>query len=88
MLRAFGSRTQQVIEAHIREVLVELRPLLHMEPAHLELMHYELTTGLAVIRVDGDCSDCGMSASMLIEGIATHLRQRVPEIRDVRHDTP
>ena len=37
-----------------------------------------------VLRVEGDCPDCDMSAANMIEGIAAHLRARVPEVKDVR----
>ena len=49
-----------------------------------ELVEFEEHTGTAVLRVEGDCPDCEMSAANMMEGIAAHLRSRVPEVKDVR----
>jgi len=52
--------------------------------ATVELVQFEEETGTAVLRVEGECPDCEMSAANLIEGIGAHLRARVPEVKDVR----
>ena len=57
--------------------------MLHME-ATVELVEFDAESGTAVLRVEGDCPDCELSAANLIEGIGAHLRARVPEVRDVR----
>jgi Fe-S cluster biogenesis protein NfuA len=72
------------IEARIRRAIDELRPMLRIESSGVELLRFEEATGVAVLRVEGDCPDCEMTAAMLLQGIAAHLRQRVPEIREVR----
>jgi Fe-S cluster biogenesis protein NfuA len=72
------------IDERIRETLLELRPLLHIEEATVDLVSFEIDTGTAVLRVEGECQDCEMSAANMIEGIGAHLRARVPEVKDVR----
>ena len=79
-----GARGERDIDHRIRETLVELRPLLHIAEAHIELVQFEEETGMVLLRVEGDCPDCDMSAASMIEGIAAHLRSRVPEVKDVR----
>jgi len=79
-----GARSDRDIDNRIRETLLEVRPLLHIAEAHIELVQFEEQTGTAVLRVEGDCPDCAMSAANMIEGIAAHLRSRVPEVKDVR----
>jgi Fe-S cluster biogenesis protein NfuA len=79
-----GARSDRDIDNRIRETLLEVRPLLHIAEAHIELVQFEEQTGTAVLRVEGDCPDCEMSAANMIEGIAAHLRSRVPEVKDVR----
>ena len=79
-----GARGERDIDNRIRETLVELRPLLHIAEANIELVQFEEESGTAVLRVEGDCPDCEMSAANMIEGIAAHLRSRVPEVKDVR----
>jgi Fe-S cluster biogenesis protein NfuA len=79
-----GARGDRDVDDRIRETLTELRPLLHIAEANVELVHFEEQSGTAVLRVEGDCPDCEMSAANMIEGIAAHLRARVPEVKDVR----
>jgi Fe-S cluster biogenesis protein NfuA len=83
VLARFSSRGGPQIEARIREVLAELRPMLRIEPASLELVRFEDERGLAVLQLQGDCPDCSMSVVMMMEGISAHLRARVPEVREV-----
>ena len=79
-----GTRSERDVDNRIRETLLELRPLLHIAEANIELVQFEEQTGTAVLRVEGDCPDCEMSAANMMEGIAAHLRARVPEVKDVR----
>jgi Fe-S cluster biogenesis protein NfuA len=75
---------REAVEARIRAALDALRPLLRVNAPVVELVEYEETRGLAVLRVDGHCPGCDMSAASLMEGIEAHLRMRVPEVREVR----
>jgi Fe-S cluster biogenesis protein NfuA len=52
--------------------------------ATIDLVQFEEHTGLAALRVEGDCPDCDLSAANMMEGIGAHLRARVPEVKDVR----
>ena len=78
-----GARGDDV-DDRIRGTLLELRPLLHIQEATVELVQFDADSGTAVLRVEGDCPDCEMSAANMIEGIGAHLRARVPEVKDVR----
>ena len=71
------------VDERIRESLDELRPLLHISEATVELVRFDAENGTAVLRIEGDCPDCEMSAANMIEGIGAHLRARVPEVKDV-----
>lgn len=65
--------------------------MLRLDRAVLELVRFEEATGVAVLRLHGDCPDCAMSVSALRDGIEAQLRMRVPEVREVRAlatDTP
>ena len=79
-----GSRSERDVDGRIRETLVEIRPMLHIAEANIELVQFEEDSGTAVLRVEGDCPDCEMSAANMMEGIAAQLRARVPEVKDVR----
>ena len=84
--RRNAQQASAALEQRIRAAIAELRPLLRIDPAHIELHRFDAASGVLVLRVEGDCPDCEMSAGMLIQGIAAHLRQRVPEIREIQQD--
>jgi Fe-S cluster biogenesis protein NfuA len=50
----------------------------------VELVEFQFESGVAVLRLSGDCPDCDLTAGHLRQGIEANLRQRVPEIREVR----
>ena len=75
---------QLAVETRIRVAIEALRPLLHIETCVLELVEFREPGGEVVLRVEGTCPDCDMTAAVLLEGIEAHLKARVPEIRVVR----
>jgi Fe-S cluster biogenesis protein NfuA len=83
--RAGGERE---IDDRIRDTLLAIRPLLHIQDAEVSLVEFDAPTGTATLRIEGDCPDCEMSAANMIEGIGAHLRARVPEVKDVRRIEP
>lgn len=78
-----GRDNTAAIEARIREAIEGLRPLLGVENG-VELVNFESSSGVAVLRVEGDCPQCEMPVATLLQGIEAHLRLRVPEIREIR----
>jgi Fe-S cluster biogenesis protein NfuA len=79
------------VENRIGEALTQVAIMLRLDRAVLELVTFEKTTGVAVLRLHGDCPDCEMSVTALRAGIEAQLRMRVPEVREVRAvatDTP
>ncbi|MGI9078582.1 MAG: NifU family protein [Gemmatimonadaceae bacterium] len=76
--------TSGAVESSIRDALGALKPLLHVDTARIELVEFCSDTGVAVVRLAGDCPDCDLTAVMLRAGIEAHLRTKVPEIREIR----
>ena len=70
--------------ARIRDALASLGPLLHLPSAAVELVRYEATSGVAILRFEGDCPDCEMSALTLRQAVEAHLRTQIPELREIR----
>ena len=84
-------RRTQSVEDRIGDALSHVAVMLRLDEAVLELVQFERATGVAVLRLHGDCPDCAMSVSALRDGIEAQLRMRVPEVREVRThsaDTP
>ncbi len=77
-------RSDEAIEARIREAINGLRPLLGPGSEGMELVKFDAASGVAIIRVEGDCPDCEMPVATYLQGIEAHLRMRVPEIREIR----
>ncbi len=68
----------------MRVAIDALLPLLGDGTHGVELVEYDTVSAVAVLRLSGGCSDCDMTADMLIQGIESHLRRHVPELRGVR----
>ena len=81
-----GTRRDGDVEERIRAAIAELRPMLRLDAAAVELLDFDHESGVAVLRFAGDCPDCEMSTGMLRQGIEAHLRMHVPEVRAVRAD--
>jgi Fe-S cluster biogenesis protein NfuA len=77
-------RTSQTTEERIVEALAQVAVMLRLDQAVIELVEFERRTGVAVLRLGGDCPDCEMSVGRLRDGIEAQLRMRVPEVREVR----
>jgi len=77
-------RTRPTIEDRIGDALAQVAVMLRLNHAVLELVAFEKSTGVAVLRLHGGCPDCEMSVSSLRDGIEAQLRLRVPEVREVR----
>ena len=76
------------VERKIRAAIAAMRPLLRIDTLGVDLVSFEAASGVAFLRIAGDCPDCALSAVELREGIEAHLRRRVPEIREIRTTAP
>ncbi len=79
-----ASEADGAVEDRIRAAISEVGPLLKLDTIGIELVRFERKSGVAMLRFEGDCPDCEMSARMLRDGIEAHLRTQVPEVREVR----
>ena len=79
-----GQRKKTGIDERIRHAIAELRPLLPSHTVTIDLVAFEMQSGVAQVRVDGDCAECDMPVSQLLTAIEARLRMQVPEIRSVR----
>jgi Fe-S cluster biogenesis protein NfuA len=65
----------------VNAVLEEIRPSLKADGGDVELV--EVSEGVVKVRLKGACSGCPMSTMTLKLGIENHLKQRIPEIKEV-----
>lgn len=64
---------------HALEVIAPLLP----GKAVVQLVRFEQATGVAELRVLGDCPDCSMPASVFSKAIEAMLRRSVAEVTSV-----
>ena len=69
------------IHDRVKAVLEEIRPSLNADGGDVELV--EVTDGIVKVRLKGACSGCPMSTMTLKLGIEKHLKQRIPEVKEV-----
>lgn len=72
------------IQQNIRHALDLIRPILRIDDCNLTLSGYESETGVAILSVNGGCSECEVSVETFLQGIETQLKLRVPEVTSVR----
>ncbi len=71
--------TREEIEA----VLDEIRPALRFDGGDVELVDVQ-EDGTVLVRLVGACSGCGMSVLTLKAGIERVLKQKFPQIKEVK----
>jgi Fe-S cluster biogenesis protein NfuA len=65
---------------HVRRILIEeAAPALGLETSGLEVV--EVVDGIARVRMGSVCTGCPSTLMMVIHGLESELRRRVPEIR-------
>ena len=79
-----GGKTSSAVEARISAILLEVEPLLRIEHCRIELVSFVADSGALTLRIDGECPDCEMSPATFAPAIAAHVKQRVPEVREVK----
>ncbi len=70
------------MEEKVKEVIDELRPFLMNDGGNIELIKIE--NGIVYVAFQGACAGCALRDMTLTEGIERTIKERVPEIKEVR----
>jgi len=70
-------------EEELEEALDEIRPALRFDGGDIELVSIE-EDGTILVRLMGACSGCGMSTLTLKAGVERVLKQKFPDIKEVK----
>ena len=70
------------MEEKVNEVLNELRPFLMNDGGNVELIKIE--DGIVYVAFQGACAGCAIRDVTLTEGIERMMKEKVPEIKEVR----
>ena len=65
----------------VEKALDKIRPALMADGGNVELV--EVRDGVVKVRLTGACGGCPMSQMTLKMGIERHLKQEVPEVKEV-----
>jgi Fe-S cluster biogenesis protein NfuA len=67
----------------IERTLDTIRPYIASHRGHVEVVDFDETEGLLLLRLGGTCHGCAASTMTLKHGIEARLREAVPEVRHV-----
>ena len=67
----------------IEQTLDTLRPYIASHRGQVEVVDFDESQGLLLLRMGGTCHGCSASSITLKQGIESRLRQLVPEVRQV-----
>ena len=71
----------------VREVIEkEIKPLLALEGGSIELLSVE--NGVVTVRLKGACACCPMSQFTLVNFVEATLKDKIPEVKEVRAVSP
>ncbi len=71
------------MEANVKEVIEQIRPLLQADGGDLELVSVDSATGIVSVRLQGACKGCPGAQMTLKMGVERHLKEKVPEVTEV-----
>lgn len=71
------------VSERVQEVIEHLRPLLQADGGDIKLVNVEEDTGVVSVQLQGACKGCPGAAMTLKMGVERHLREKVPEVREV-----
>ncbi|MGQ0701837.1 MAG: NifU family protein [Gemmatimonadales bacterium] len=67
----------------IEATLDTLRPYISSHRGKVEVVDFDDSEGILLLRLGGTCSGCSASTITLRQGIEARLRQLVPEVKQV-----
>jgi Fe-S cluster biogenesis protein NfuA len=71
------------VKDRIRVVVDKIRPLLQADGGDIELVGVDEAAGIVSVRLQGACKGCPGAAMTLKMGIERHLKERIPEVKEV-----
>jgi len=67
----------------VAAVIDQIRPMLQSHGGDIELIDVDASTGIVSVRLQGACHGCPGAAMTLKMGVERHLREHVPEVKEV-----
>lgn len=67
----------------IEKTLDALRPYIASHRGHVEVVDFDESDGVLLVRLGGTCHGCSAATVTLKQGIESRLREAVPEVKHV-----
>ena len=67
----------------IEKTLDTLRPYIASHRGHVEVVDFDESDGVLLVRLGGTCHGCSAATVTLKQGIESRLREAVPEVKHV-----
>jgi Fe-S cluster biogenesis protein NfuA len=80
--KPIGTPAPDPLRARVSEVVDLMRPAIQADGGDVEIVG--VTDGIVEVRFHGACVGCPSASMTLQSGIAQLVRERIPEIREVR----
>ena len=77
------AQEKATIADQVRGVIEDIRPLLQRDGGDIQLVGVEESTGVVSVQLQGACAGCPHAAMTLKMGVERHLKEKVPEVREV-----
>ena len=78
-----NQNTATVLTGKVTAVLDRIRPMIQADGGDIELVGIDEATGVVSIRFQGACRGCPGAAITLKMGVERHLKEQVPEVKQV-----
>jgi len=75
--------TEPDLLARIEQTLDSMRPYIASHRGSVEVVDFDETQGILLLRLGGTCHGCSASTITLKQGIEVRLRELVPEVLKV-----
>jgi Fe-S cluster biogenesis protein NfuA len=77
------SKAATDLSSRVQGVIDNIRPYLQADGGDIELISVDEATGVVSVRLRGACKGCPSAAITLKMGVERHLKEKVPEVREV-----
>ncbi|MHC4984062.1 MAG: NifU family protein [Planctomycetota bacterium] len=67
----------------VNGVIDKIRPLLQADGGDIELVSVDESAGVVSVRLQGACKGCPGAAITLKMGVERHLKEQVPEVKEL-----
>ena len=71
------------MKQRVQDIIDKIRPMLQADGGDIQLVEVQEQTGVVKVRLQGACRGCPSAAMTLKMGVERHLKERVPEVREL-----